>query len=394
MHDQSTADTSTRSRRNDNVFVLLSKDTIDKYNFVIDSAKGAHDFLILCAFGSVEVVRKLLIEDKTLISMQNNMGMNPAHFACYGNNIEVAKFLHIFYPELFDFKTKHGLGCKEVAEKSMDHTSEIVFWLESLKTDMGEDTNQPEAKKKRTKESKKVDENQIDLEVSKARFYLDCFRGLRNNYLLTAAFYKDRDIVNLYHFKHLLRRTEDYVSENTNSLIMNIFHFACYGGNHYAVEFILIHHPNLLTSLTAEGLSGLDVFDMSFNDNPAFREWLLNKNPEFFRKNEKIVIASANNTAPEEQKVDYDKLIKQMIANAPAWNLDKHNQCYINLCTALQSADMSDKYSAVHGLLTTVCEIHEIKSIVVNTTLIGFQKALAQIQKHLDTTEKQIASRN
>ncbi len=394
MHDQSTADTSTSSRRNDNVFVLLSGETVDKYNFVINSVKGANDFLILCAFGSVEVIRKLLIEDKTLISLQNSMHMNAAHFACYGGNTEVANFLHIFYPELFDFKTKHGLSCKEVAEKSTNHTDEVVSWLESLKIDNSEETNQPEAKKKRTKESKKADENQIQLEVSKARFYLDCFRGFRNNYLLTAAFYKDRDIANLHHFKILMQRTQDYVLENANSLMMNIFHFACYGGNHYAVEFILAHHPNLLTSLTAEGLSGLDVFDMSFNDNPEFREWLLNKNPEFFRKNEKIVIASANNTAPEEQKVDYDKLIQQMIANAPAWNLDKHNKCYINLCTALHSADMSDKYSAVHGLLTTVCEIHKFEGIVVNTTLIGFQKALAQIQKNLDINEKQITSRN
>ncbi len=387
MNDHAAVDNSRRKK-----ITLLSASTIDKYEFTLKSIKEADEFLILCAFGSAEVVRRLLIDDKTHISSLNKMRMNAAHFACYGNNIEVAKLLYAFHSELFDAKTTQGLSCKEVAAKSLSRTDEFTSWLDSLMESKEKEVENPNTKKIRIKESKSVDKNQVTLELSKASFYIDCFSDVENLNFLTAAFQKRKEVESLTSFNVAAQNPNAEGVQNTNGLGMNIFHFACYGGNPFAVEHILKRNPHLLKSLTAEGLSGLDIFDMSFNDNPEFRKWLIDKDPEFFSKNEEIVFAAANHTAPAEQQNDYNTLIQQMITNAPRWNLGKQNKCYVDLCTALQSTDMTDKYSAVQGLLSTVCEIHEIEDIVVNTTLLGFQKALVQLQGRLDAAEKQTIS--
>ncbi len=385
MMNDANADTSSKRRERANTLVMLSEETLSKYKVAIKSAKGANEFLILCAFGSVETVRALLIDDKTLISSQNNLGMNAALFACYGGNVEVAKFLHEFYPELFDKKTERGLGCKEIAALSLQDITEIKSWLSNLEVSKSAKAEKPNTKRRR-KENSEVDENKVDHEISKAQYYLDCFRGLENLNLLTAAFLKDQVVESVHHFKESVRNLEAVGVQNANGLGMNVFHFACYGANHYAVEYILQTQPHLLTSLTAEGLSGLDVFDKGFGENPNFRKWLEKKNPEFFKQNAKLVAAAEKGSAPEEQKSDYDTLIQSMIDSANKWNLGGADVCYVNLCTALQSVDMAAKYDAVQGFLLSACKVQNVEGVILGTTLSKFQDIYKKVTSAFETT--------
>jgi hypothetical protein len=379
MIDHSTASTSTRrhsGRLQEREPILFSQEISRMFNFLTSFVSEANEFLILCAFGSEDIVRKLLNEDRTLISSTNKMNMNAAHFACYGGNIKVAKLLHAFYPDLFNEK------CHDLAKESPYDTSEIIPWLNSLEQKIGtQETTRPNTRKRtaeineqfakqRTieKTQEVTSKKNIPLEVSKAQYYIDCFNGLKSIALLRFIFSNSSTI----------NKSQGEI-KLSNKLGMNMFHFACYGGNRVAAEAILEKYPELLTSLTKEGLSGLDVFDMSFNDNQQFRTWLFNKNPMFFSKNEEIVMAAVQGSAPEEQRNAYNTLIQKMIGCAQQMNFSAADRCYVSLCTALQSFNMRDKYNAVESFLGSACKIQKIEGVVLNTTLVGFEKIFAQV---------------
>ena len=147
MIDHSTASTSTRRSsgrlQKREAFVLFSQETSTMFKFLTSVVREANEFLILCAFGSEETVRKLLHEDRTIISSTNAKNMNAAHFACYGGNVHVAKLLYAFYPDLFNEK------CHELAKKSPYDTSAIIPWLDSLEQSAGtQETTRPNTRKR------------------------------------------------------------------------------------------------------------------------------------------------------------------------------------------------------------------------------------------------------
>jgi len=385
MNDNSTASTSTRQNEpTSGVFYTLSQARLDQFKFIEKMVRGADEFLVLCAFGSVEVVRALLKEDKTRSAITNDINMNAAHFACYGGNEDVAKLLYNFNPDLFDAKTETGLSCAKLAEQSPYDTTAIKEWLASLVEKDAKTSEQPNAKKRRTKESGIATEKQMTEEHNRAAYYIECFEEVKHMTLMTAAFFRDDEVSLLAHFRALVKSLRVQESENLNKLGMNVFHFACYGGNWRAIEFILAEQPQLLTSLTAEGLSGVDVLNMGFGDNTAVKEWLVAKDPKFFKRNAELVRAAAADTAPEDQKSVYDTLIKKMIGSAQHLDLKSH-QCYTNLCTALHSVDMKDKYCAVCGFLATACEIQNVEGVVLNTTLVGFEKVYSKLVTKIST---------
>jgi hypothetical protein len=375
--NSSTSTTRSSSRLHEReVRVLFSHETSKMFKFITRVVSEANEFLILCAFGSEDTVRKLLHEDRTIISSTNAKNMNAADFACYGGNIQVAKLLYAFYPDLFNEK------CHDLAKESPYDTSETISWLDSLAQNRGTqetprpntrkrtaEINEQAAKQRAIDEANEVTSNQNKaLEISRAQYYIDCFNGLEYIALLRFMFANTTTI----------NKAQGEI-KLSNKLGMNMFHFACYGGNRSMVEAILEKYPELLTSLTKEGLSGFDVFDMSFNANQEFRKWLFKQSPKFFSENEKIVIAAAQCSAPEEQRSAYNTLIEKMIGCALQMNLSAADQCYVSLCTALQSFNMGDKYNAVESFLSTACKIQRIEGVALNTTLVGFEKIFAQV---------------